>query len=150
MASPRFLVVTGRKLGNRAIPQWPDRWGLRAGEASADGTWVAWRLAGANNRELGRSALIFPDVTACHGSVAELQAGVDRAEPLVSMDHLVRGWSWRLDLDGPTVAVSGRSYQRERECSYNLGQFLVAVADASTKHDWHTVRVGYRRGRSNG
>ena len=39
-------------------------------------------------------------------------------------------WWWQLELDGAPVAVAGRSYRRQRECRYNLDQFLLTWSSA--------------------
>lgn len=88
---------------------------------------MAWRLVGGNNRELGRSLETFPDESACRLAVTALQRGLDRAEPRIVVSKPTGSWSWMLGLDGHDVAVSGRSYQRHRECEYSLTQFLAAL-----------------------
>src|SRR4051812_17229947 len=127
---PRFLLVIGAQFGARASPRWPNSSASFAGETGRDGSWIAWRLAGGNNRELGRSAEVFPDLTGCNDALVTLRAGVDRAETLVAMDYRSAQWGWQLRLDTRLVAVSGRFFRRERECRYNLAQFMVAVAKA--------------------
>ena len=121
MAQPRFQLVPGARL------------------ASSDGTaGIGWRLLGANNRELGRSALASPD-----------------AESALSGDaHIVHDprtghWAWHLDDDGEVVATSGRGFRHERECRYNLEQFREAAptapaadTDVPTEFPWQrTVAV---------
>ncbi|MFF3399003.1 hypothetical protein ACFYW6_10830 [Streptomyces sp. NPDC002659] len=111
MVQPRFLYVV------RASQQRPD------GEEKP----VGWRLVGANNRELGRSADAFGGLAECQAAVAQLREKVAAARVLLTMGDAAGSWTWRLEIDGQAVAVSGRRYLRQRECQYNLSQFLVAV-----------------------
>ncbi|MFD4141702.1 MULTISPECIES: hypothetical protein [unclassified Streptomyces] len=88
---------------------------------------VGWRLIGANNRELGRSAQAFGGHAECRAAVKELRDKVGGARVLMSMSDSAGSWTWRLQIEGRTVAVAGRPYLRHRECQFNLGQFLAAV-----------------------
>ncbi|MGW7369048.1 hypothetical protein ACWGI8_37915 [Streptomyces sp. NPDC054841] len=88
---------------------------------------VGWRLIGANNRELGRSAEAFAGPEECAAAMIELREKVAEARVLLSMPDTAGSWTWRLELDGRAVAVAGRPYLRQRECQYNLSQFLAAV-----------------------
>ncbi|MFD7441910.1 hypothetical protein [Streptomyces sp. NPDC059909] len=111
MIRARFLYVV------RVSPQRPD-----GGERP-----VGWRLVGANNRELGRSAEAFDRLTACQAAVDELREKVAGARALMSMPDAAHSWTWRVQIEGRTLAVAGRTYLRHRECQFNLGQFLAAV-----------------------
>ncbi|MFL6240649.1 MAG: hypothetical protein ACJ735_14280 [Actinomycetes bacterium] len=130
MTAPRFLLVSGKKVDGLTSPRWPGGHAPFVGESHPDGSWLAWRLAGANNRELGRSASVYPDLHACQASILSMRAGIVHAQPVVAMDYLSGLWGWHLELDGSNVAVSGRAYRRERECRYNLRQFLSAARAA--------------------
>ncbi|MFI1394974.1 hypothetical protein [Streptomyces sp. NPDC020681] len=88
---------------------------------------VGWRLVGPNNRELGRSAEAFGSLAECQAAVARLREQVADARVLLSMPEAAASWTWRVELEGQVVAVAGRPYLRQRECQYNLGQFLAAV-----------------------
>ncbi|MFE7777765.1 hypothetical protein ACFU5O_28475 [Streptomyces sp. NPDC057445] len=88
---------------------------------------VGWRLVGANNRELGRSADTFSGLAECRAAVVRFRAEAAEARVLLTMADTAGSWTWRLEIEGRTVAVAGRSYLRHRECQYNLGQFLAAV-----------------------
>src|SRR5262245_44832123 len=101
MAHPRFLFMSG-------------------------GNTFSWRLVGANNRELGRDAGTHPDLRSCREAVAELRAGIDRTDWAMAADAS-GAWAWRMTLDDRVVANAGRSYQRQRECLFNLKQFVAAV-----------------------
>lgn len=122
MADPRFLLACGS--GSTAAAWWVR--GTVTG-LSANDCWYAWRLTGANNRELGRGAAVYPTVPACLEAAARVMREATRAEVEVGTDPLTRLWSWKLRLRGGTVAVSGRQYQRHRECLYNLDRFLAAA-----------------------
>ena len=49
---------------------------------------------------------------------------------LMSVDADDGRWYWRLSIEAIPVAISSRTYQRQRECIYSLDQFLAAVAVA--------------------
>ncbi|MFE4172295.1 hypothetical protein ACFRR7_09565 [Streptomyces sp. NPDC056909] len=91
---------------------------------------VVWRLLGANNRGLGQGWESQPGLVACRAAVAALREGVTRARPVVTVSETTGLWIWRLDLDGRSVALAGRSYQRQRECHYSLANFVKAVPEA--------------------
>lgn len=111
MVRARFLYVV------RASAQRPDD-----GEKA-----VGWRLIGANNRELGRSAAMFGGHVECRAAVNELREKIAGARVLMTMSDAAGSWTWRLEIDGRSVAVAGRPYLRHRECQFNFGQFLAAV-----------------------
>jgi hypothetical protein len=71
--------------------------------------------------------VVYPDLAACRAAAELLQAQEEAAEPVVAADPVNGQWWWRLDLAGQAVAVSARSYHRQRECLYNLRQFRAAV-----------------------
>jgi hypothetical protein len=92
---------------------------------------VAWRLLGANNRELGRSPIWYPDVESCREAVRALKREIGGMTTAISSVGMPGGaWSWRLVVSGTAVAVAGRPYHRQRECAYNLSHFVAAVPDA--------------------
>jgi hypothetical protein len=129
--SPRFLFVVGVGTGPEAHPIWPDVHQPFAGEPDDEGSWVAWRLTGANHRELGRSARVFADLTtarldatALHERIAEAQAHI------LTVPH-TGTWGWRLRLDDVPVATSSRGYSRHRECTYNVSAFVAAASIAA-------------------
>jgi hypothetical protein len=101
---------------------------------------VAWRLLGGNNRELGRSALWYPDLDACLEAVRALKreiGGVTSA--ITSAGQSGGAWSWRLAVSGRPVAMAGRPYHRHRECAYNLSHFVAAVPAALVADEPCTV-----------
>jgi hypothetical protein len=84
-------------------------------------------LVSANNRELGRCARAFENLAACQTTVIQLRERIENVRALLAMADVTGTWTWRVELDGRDVATAGRSYQRQRECHYNLGLFLAAV-----------------------
>ena len=93
---------------------------------------VAWRLLGANNRELGRSPVWYADVESCRDAVRVLKREIASVTPAMTTAGLPGGaWSWRLAVSGKPVAMAGRPYHRQRECAYNLSHFVAAVPYAS-------------------
>jgi len=128
---PRFLFVVGVGSGMSAHPVWPDAYQPFEGEVAPDGSWVAWRLTGANHRELGRSARVFPNLGAARADAQRLSDDIASAETQILTVPHTATWGWRLTLDGAAVATSSRGYLRHRECTYNLTTFISAAATAS-------------------
>ena len=143
MAQPRFLFVARARARTDSWSRW------QAGSRSPQPdilvehlrptAWVAWRLVGANNRELGRSPNTYIDLLACADSVSVLRRSIDGAQSTVAVDPSTGCWFWRLEsVDGP-IAAAGRAYQRQRECQYSLEQFQratpAAAADVQTLID---------------
>ena len=82
MKSPRFLFVVGVGTRPRGAPDLA----RRPSEPSrvnvdADGSWVAWRLTGANHRELGRSSRVFADLTQARADAQTLHERIAAAQP---------------------------------------------------------------------
>ncbi|CAB4849642.1 unannotated protein [freshwater metagenome] len=131
MARPRFQLVPGARL-----------LGL------SDGGGVGWRLLGANNRELGRSALSYPDAEEALESVQRVRVLADDGDGHIVHDHIVGLWLWHLDDRGLAAAASGRGFRYERECRYNLEQFRATApvaptseADGSAGFSWQRVTL---------
>lgn len=144
MAQPRFLLVAGTASARPGWAQWPDE-PVAADEVATDGSWVAWRLAGGNNRELGRSAAVFADVSACRDAAVLLQRELVRTRRVAAVNDSTGLWGWRVELDGRPVAAAGRLYLRQRECHYSLTQFLAAVPNAKlVSHVVYLTRHGGR------
>jgi hypothetical protein len=146
VARPRFLYVTGTVRDGSPMPPWPDRQAPLRGTPGPDGTWVSWRLAGANNRELGRSARVHPDLPACRQDALELIENAASGQALISLNNFSGLWVWRLEVDERPLAVTGRGHQRRRECEYSLSRFLAAVPEALVPDVDRDL--GRRRGRS--
>jgi hypothetical protein len=134
----RFQFVRGTAQYSQ-LQRWPAEWAAAVPEglgwtssrdlperASAS---IAWRLVGANNRELGRSARTYPDVATCREAVAFLRENLGEGDSLLANATDSGLWIWRLNIGEQWMAVAGRSYLRRRECQYNLAQF---VAEAPT------------------
>lgn len=96
-----------------------------AGEPAGDA--IVWLLVSPNNRPLGRSGAPHRTYAGCHEAVLLLRSGYQRlnAQSLAAED--TGQWTWRVELDGATAAVSSRSYLRMRECHYSLERFLESV-----------------------
>lgn len=130
MKSPRFLFVLGVGRGPEAHPVWPDVHQAFEGELDPDGSWVAWRLTGANHRELGRSSRVFADLAAARADATALHERIaDAQAQILTVPHTTT-WGWRLHLDDVAVATSSRGYTRHRECTYNVSAFVAAAAVA--------------------
>ena len=120
MAGPRFLLFTG---GVRP--------GARGRETPDDEpAWTSWRLLSRNNRELGRSPGGYLSAQSCVAAVERLRSVICDAARILSVDDRDGRWCWRLVVDGIPVAVSSRSYHRQRECVYSLDHFTAAVTQA--------------------
>jgi hypothetical protein len=128
--TPRFLFVLGFGEGVAAHPVWPDHHQPFEGEVDQDGSWFAWRLTGANHRELGRSSRVYPDLGSARDAVRWLQSGIERAAVAIVTVPRTSIWGWRLRIDDQPVATSCRGYARQRECNYNAAAFLAAAAIA--------------------
>lgn len=124
----RFHFVVGRRVRGMLSPAWGV---IPSNETAAeDGAWYAWRLLGRNNRELGRSPSVYPLAVDCADSVAALQARVGDLVPVLVAEVDTGQWGWRLHLDGELVVVAPRTYHRQREGYYSVGQFLLMAATA--------------------
>jgi uncharacterized protein YegP (UPF0339 family) len=115
MAQPRFQLVPGARLVGGA------------------GTGIGWRLLGANNRELGRSASAYPDAEAALDGVGHVREIAVLAQAHIVHDSSNGMWAWQVhDSDGAVAATSGRGFRHERECRYNLEQFRSTAPSAPT------------------
>ena len=87
---------------------------------------MGWRLLGANNRELGRSAYVYTDTADALLAVQALRA----TAALLTMNQerdAAGQWRWWAALDGTLVAVSGRGFRRAQDCLLNEEQFVAAL-----------------------
>ncbi|NHC14852.1 hypothetical protein [Motilibacter deserti] len=96
---------------------------------SADGP-VSWRLLSANNRLLAKSPAGFATFAESRAAVLALCAALPRTTATAMTVPTTGRWVWSLRADGAVVAVSGRSYERERECVESLRRALAAAASA--------------------
>ncbi|GAA3457923.1 hypothetical protein GCM10018962_97570 [Dactylosporangium matsuzakiense] len=106
----------------------PHRMGRSAPAGAGD--WYAWRLIGANNHELGRSARSFGSYRQALDAFAELRAGADRLVRRPVHDRSTGRWGWRLELGGVAVAASGRWYQRDQDSLLSAAKFVELTAGA--------------------
>jgi hypothetical protein len=111
-ASDRLSVLTSESAQGR---DWAESRKIGAGL-------VGWRVLGANNRELGRSAGPFWQVEEAYQAAHEAQAVLKGTVTRFWADDL-GAWFWNIDLDGEELAVSGRGYRRQRECIYSIELF---------------------------
>jgi len=128
--SPRFLFVVGVGRGPEAHPVWPDVHQNFEGDADDDGSWVAWRLTGANHRELGRSSRVFADLLHARDDAVVVHERIAEAQVHILTVPHTGTWGWRLRLDDRPVATSSRGYARHRECTYNVAAFMAAASIA--------------------
>lgn len=127
------------------------------GGAARAGVEFHWRLVGGNNHVLGRCPAAYRELELCQEAVARLVAGVDALSATVGPANRPGGWTWQLTGPGPVadvdagvaaevdsiddhvLAMSARSYERQRECRVSLDNF-VAAAPAAVVVDKVTVR----------
>jgi len=124
---PKVLFLAGAGRGGDARPPWPGLHNPFDGEVDATGRWVAWRLVGANHRELGRSTVVFPTLDRARAAVGMLAVRIADLDGQVRTGAPGGAWTWRVALDDLPVATSSRSYSRQREAAYNIAAFLAAV-----------------------
>ena len=93
---------------------------------------ICWRLLSPNNRQLGRSADVFDDLPACVRAVERFIMGLEDAEPLVTRRTAPVRWTWRVLEGNHVVAMSGRSFEAERQAVRTLDKFLASAAVASS------------------
>jgi len=136
VAAVRLLFVVSGRSGIWSAP------GLASDQRmiNLDG-WCAWRLVGANNREVARSARTFPTFHECYQAARQVQHRLEVAAMTVRHDDVLNLWAWRVEIDGIAVATSGRMYQRHRECQSNAAQFFELMPLAATAYDSTTVHA---------
>jgi hypothetical protein len=113
-------------------------------DSAGRGDWYGWRLMGANNRELGRSALSFVSYQLARRSVMQLKEGIGRLVQHSTTDPATGRWGWRLDLDGLAVAVSGRWYERDHDGRLGAAKFVALTVEAELPEG--VVTLHERRG----
>jgi hypothetical protein len=112
-----------------SMVRWPGGWfGPDPIATPRTGMWCAWRLLSANNRELGRSYATFPNPSECAEAVALLRTRLGDAEAAIVAGLRTGLWHWEVNIGGTPIAISPRSFTRQRECDHNLGQFLSGAA----------------------
>ncbi len=126
MTQVRFMLVSAPA---GSVVRWPGGWyGPDEVAVPRSTTWCAWRLLSANNRELGRSFSTFPSSAACAEAVSVLRDSIAYAEASISAGMHTGLWHWEVSLFGTSVAISPRTFSRQRECEHNLSQFLAGAA----------------------
>jgi hypothetical protein len=140
----RFLFVVGMGRGPTAHPVWPDVHQQFLGEPDGEDSWVAWRLTGANHRELGRSSRVFPDLDRARQDAFTVRDRITEAQAHIVTVPNTGLWGWRMALDEAEVATSSRGYARHRECMYNVAAFVAAaataqVADGDPPRSWQLI-----------
>jgi hypothetical protein len=126
VSEPRFLIVPGRTQLGISTPEWPTAEDPFAVLNRPDGDWFSWRLLSGNNRELGRGACAYQTPVGCLAAVTRIQTRSELCTSIVGVRPPGQWW-WQLELEGERIAVAGRGYQRQRECRYNLEQFMLAL-----------------------
>jgi hypothetical protein len=136
-----FGVIEGWGSGAVARPPWPGQGQPFSGETAADGSWCAWRVCGANHRELGRGISVHPDLDSVLDCVGHLRAHIERAVVSYAMSPSGALWCWRMTIDAAPVATSSRAYFRQRECAYAVAAFtaairVAAIPTAASRRHW--------------
>ena len=133
-ARPRFFLLPGISVLGATHRGDAELSLIDVSLSSADGsTTVGWRLLGGNNRELGRSAQVHSSQTILE-EIDRVQAAADRLSIVVSKSQTGK-WYWAASGDGRRLALSARTYGRQRECRYNAEQFLRALPIAAPPRD---------------
>jgi hypothetical protein len=121
----RFMLVSAPA---GSMVRWPGGWfGQVQTHVPHTATWCAWRLLSANNRELGRSYTTFPNHADCAEAVALLRSRIDDADAAIVAGLRTGLWHWEVSVNALPIAISPRSFTRQRECEHNLEQFLAGV-----------------------
>jgi hypothetical protein len=131
------LVVSVTETGDSESDRAP---GPSDRPALADPDWYGWRLIGANNRELGRSATSFVTYQLARHAVTSLREGVERLIALTVADRATGRWRWHVDLDGTTVAVGCRWYERGHDSRLGMDTFVRLARDADLVDGVLTLR----------
>jgi hypothetical protein len=108
------------------------------------GDWYGWRLMGANNRELGRSALSCVSYQQARRAVMQLKEGIGRLVQHSTTDPMTGRWGWRLDMDDLAVAVSSRWYERDHDGRLGAAKFVALTGAAELTEG--VVTLHERRG----
>src|SRR5262245_45275571 len=132
--SAQAKATPGEQLRRTVPPASDDR------PATRTGNWYGWRLMGANNRELGRSALSFVSYPLTRRAIKQLQESADRLVRYTLPDPATGRWSWRLDLDDMAVAVSGRWYERDHDSRLAADKFIELTPDSELADGVVTLR----------
>lgn len=102
--------------------------------------WYAWRLMSSNNRRLGSSFATFGSRALAVGAIRELQHGLESIQVRVTAEPNSGTWRWRAEVDGATVALCPRWYERERDCRAGFAKFASAVSRAQVAENGTVLR----------
>lgn len=122
VATARFTIYIAPGHGRPGRP-------LTVDAVIDDGSRFGWRLLAANNREVARSTITFPDVPASLEAIGLLQAR-HRDGVLTAARSGRAEWTWRLRVDSIDLAMSSRAYQRRLQCEAAGALFMDLVTDA--------------------
>jgi hypothetical protein len=122
----RRFVMVSTPVGSRV--SWPGEWFADYQAPAATHSWSAWRLLGANNRELARSHGTYPDAASCAAAIRELQSTADRLVAAFRPGFQTGRWYWQASVDGVPLAISARPFGWRRDCEHNFDQFVAALS----------------------
>jgi hypothetical protein len=131
VVSDRRFIVVSTPVGSRVC--WPGEWLAEPQTRSATHPWSAWRLLGANNRELARSYGTYADAGSCAAAIRHMQSTTDRLVPAFRPGFATGRWYWEASVDSVPLAVSARPFNWRRDCEHNFGQFLAALSARAIK-----------------
>jgi hypothetical protein len=103
---------------------------------------ICWRLLSPNNRQLGRSAEEFGDLTSCRRAVEGFVLRLDASEPLLTRHTGPVPWTWRVLQGNRVVAISGRSFETRRQAARTLDNFLSSAPLALITPDLMNLHAG--------
>jgi hypothetical protein len=96
---------------------------------------TAWQILTANNRVVGRSAQLYPDLEACFEAALQMHLSADRAISTICSLPETNRWTWTVRVDEGIVAYPAHEYQRRVECVRGVGQFLTVAEGTLPKID---------------
>jgi hypothetical protein len=103
---------------------------------------MRWLLVSSNNRPLGRGERAFESASECRDAIRHLCRNHARAHGNVTAEGASGHWVWKVAVDDNTIAVSSRTYLRQRECAYSLDRFMEAVPTAVLMDEVRVVGGG--------
>lgn len=132
MAEPRFQL---RLVSRRSIAASLGTGIVQDTRPTGRGDLLVWRLLGANNRELGRSAEQFASTEASLVSIEHLGALIrGPSTPRIALSSTGGAgfaWWWMVADGDVRMASSARVFSRQRECLANYEHFASAAASAA-------------------
>jgi uncharacterized protein YegP (UPF0339 family) len=82
---------------------------------------IRWRLLSANNRELGRGVVAYPDAEACLLAIKQLLIALDDLQSRVRRKDGL--WQWVLLADNEHVVLGSHLFDRQVRCELAVSQF---------------------------